>query len=86
MSLMCFKASSRSTSPVGASDLQITCEFQSKVRQPVIRCSYQVKSSQVKFICIAHFMYKTIQCFTEIKALQQGAEKVLKICKIIEII
>jgi len=22
---------------------------------------YHVKSSQVKFICIAHFMYKTIQ-------------------------
>ena len=44
----------------------------------------QVKLSQVKFICIAYFMYKTIQsALHKIKALQRGAEKALKICKII---
>ena len=37
---------------------------------------------KVKFICIAHFMYKTIQsALHKIKALQQGAEKALEICK-----
>jgi len=37
---------------------------------------------QVKFICIAHFMYKTIQnALHKIKTLQRGAEKALKICK-----
>ena len=41
-------------------------------------------SVKVKFICAAHFMYKTIQsALHKIKALQQGAEKALKICKII---
>ena len=40
---------------------------------------------KVKFICIAHFMYKTIQsALHKIKALQQGAEKALEICKIIQ--
>ena len=34
---------------------------------------------KVKFICIAHFMYKTIQsALHKIKTLQQGAEKALK--------
>jgi len=34
---------------------------------------------KVKFICIAHFMYKTIQsALHKIKALQWGAEKALK--------
>ena len=43
------------------------------------------KSNQVKFICIAHFMYKTIQsALHKIKALQRGAEEALKICKRIE--
>ena len=41
VSLMCFRASSRSTSPVGASDLQITCKFISEWQQPVTRYSYQ---------------------------------------------
>ena len=37
---------------------------------------------KVKFICIKHFMYNTIQsALHKIKALQQGAEKALKICK-----
>jgi len=37
---------------------------------------------KVKFICIAHFMYKTIQsALHKIKALQRGAEEALKICK-----
>jgi len=37
---------------------------------------------KAKFICIAHFMYKTIQsALHKIKALQRGAEKALKICK-----
>jgi len=37
---------------------------------------------KVKFICIAHFMYKTIQsALHKIKALQQGTEKALKIFK-----
>ena len=37
---------------------------------------------KVRFICIAHFMYKTIQsALHKIKALQQGAEKASKICK-----
>ena len=37
---------------------------------------------KVKFIWIAHFMYKTIQsALHKIKALQQGAEKALQICK-----
>ena len=41
---------------------------------------------KVKFICIAHFMYKTIQsALHEIKALQRGAEYALKICKRIKI-
>jgi len=42
-------------------------------------------SSQVKSnLSVAHFMYKTIQsALHKIKALQQGAEKALKICKII---
>ena len=42
----------------------------------------KVKSSQVKFVCIAHFMYKTIQsALHKIKALQQGMEEALKIHK-----
>ena len=37
---------------------------------------------KVKFICIAHFMYKTIQsALHKIKALQQGAEKALTYVK-----
>ena len=37
---------------------------------------------KVKFICIAHFMYKTIQsALHKMKALQRGAEEALKICK-----
>jgi len=37
---------------------------------------------KVKFICIAHFMCKTIQsALHKIKALQQGAEKALKYVK-----
>ena len=36
-------------------------------------------ASQVKFICIAHFMYKTIQsALHKIKALQRGVEEALK--------
>ena len=35
-----------------------------------------------KFFCMTHFMHKTIQsALHQIKALQQGAEKALKICK-----
>ena len=40
--------------------------------------------SQVKFICSTFHVQNNSKCFTEIKALQQGAEKALKICKIIE--
>ena len=37
---------------------------------------------KVKFICIAHFMYKTIQsALHKILAVQQGAEEALKISK-----
>ena len=37
---------------------------------------------KVRFICIAHFMYKTIQsALNKIKTLQRGAEEALKICK-----
>ena len=37
---------------------------------------------KVKFICIAHFMYKTIQsALHKIKAFQRGVEEALKICK-----
>jgi len=37
---------------------------------------------KVKFICVAHFMYRTIQsALNEKKALQQGAEKALKYVK-----
>ena len=37
---------------------------------------------KVKFICIAHFMYRTIQsALHKIKALQQRAEKALKYVK-----
>ena len=37
---------------------------------------------KVKFICITHFMYKTIQStLHKIKAFQQGAEKALKYVK-----
>jgi len=37
---------------------------------------------KVKFICIAHFMYKTIEsALHKMKALQRGVEKALKICK-----
>jgi len=43
----------------------------------------QIKSNhQIKFICIAHFKYKTIQsALHKIKALQRGAEEALKIRK-----
>jgi len=41
---------------------------------------FSVKSKSDLFV--AHFMYKTIQsALHKIKALQQGAEKALKICK-----
>jgi len=40
--------------------------------------------SQVKLICSTFHVQNHSKCFTEIKALQQGAEKALKICKIIE--
>ena len=37
---------------------------------------------KVKFICLAHFMYKTIQsALHKIKALQRGVEEALKIHK-----
>jgi len=36
--------------------------------------------NQIKFICIAHFMYKTIQSALQ-KGLQRGAEEALKIRK-----
>jgi len=42
-----------------------------------------VKSSQIYLYSTFHVQNNS-KCFTEIKALQQGAEKVLKICKIIE--
>ena len=45
--------------------------------------SSQVKSSQIYLYSTFHVQNNT-KCFTEIKALQQGAEKALKICKIIE--
>jgi len=44
----------------------------------------EIYSNQVKFIFIAHFMYKTIQsAIHKIKALQQGVEEALRIHKII---
>ena len=46
-----------------------------------INISNKVKV-KVKFICIAHFMYRTIQsALHKIKALQQGTEKALKYVK-----
>ena len=47
--------------------------------------SSQVKSSQIYLYSTFHVQNNS-KYFTEIKALQQGAEKALKICKIIEII
>ena len=44
---------------------------------------YQVKSSQIYLYSTFHVQNNS-KCFTEIKALQQGAEKALKMCKIIE--
>ena len=43
----------------------------------------QVKSSQI-YLYSTFNVQNNSKCFTEIKALQQGAEKALKICKIIE--
>ena len=45
--------------------------------------SSQVKSSQI-YLYSTFNVQNNSKCFTEIKALQQGAEKALKICKIIE--
>ena len=48
-----------------------------------VSMSSQVKSSQIYLNSTFHVQNNS-KCFPEIKVLQQGAEKALKICKIIE--
>ena len=61
----------------------ITLKQREKEQCAVLHTLTLTKSKvKVKFICIAHFMYRTIQsALHKIKALQQGAEKELKYVK-----
>jgi len=56
--------------------------FDSSRGYPLAPFLTAISNSPVKFICIAHFMYKTIQsALHKIKALQRGAKETLKIHK-----